>query len=535
MIYDKATNTVIYDVADPPTVLRAFPDARPIINGYVGIPAHLHNLQRLAASSISVPGPLDLGYDWPRDLSLVPNPFHAQRVMANFLALHPRSINLSEMRTGKTLAALWAADFVMRDFEAKGERVRALIVAPLRTLRRTWGNAVFHHFLGRRTCVVLHGDANKRDRLLADQDVDFYIINHDGLGVGAQVARKVTLTGMARSLFERSDIKIAIIDEASAYGDSTTRRSRIARTLIQDRQYFWPLTGTPNAQGPLKAYGISKLLNNAFGESYTSYKQRVMMQVSQFKWVPRAGAAQEVVKLLQPAVRFRQDEVFDAPDCIISQEEAPLSIAQKKAYKKMKDELVLEQANGKRITAVNEGVLRWKLIQIACGAVYDSDHEVHELDIKPRLEVMKELIEEAPRKIIIFAPLTSVLNLLHKELSKDYSCVLVNGEVPNKEADARVAQFQEGREPRILIAHPGPIARGLDFTAAATIIWYAPTDKTEDYIQANQRINGPKQTHKRAIIQISGSPIEQEIYKRLEANETLQGVVLKLVENGAMG
>jgi len=106
---------------------------------------------------------------------------------------------------------------------------------------------------------------------------------------------------------------------------------------------------------------------------------------------------------------------------------------------------------------------------------------------------------------------------------------MVNWEVPSKEADQRVADFQEG-VPRVLIAHPGPIARGLDLTAAATIIWFAPTDKTEDYIQANQRINGPRQTHKRTIVQIAASPIEREIYKRLESNETMQGLVLKLAE-----
>ena len=528
MIYDRETNTLVYDVANPQAVLAAFPDAKPLVNGYVGIPAHLPNLQLLAKHNIPTIAPLDYDYDWP--IAQGRQPFFAQRVMANFLALNPRCYNLSEMRTGKTLAALWAADYIMRQHEAGGRKARALIVAPLRTLKRTWANAVFQNFIGRRTAIVLHGDAAKRERLLRG-DADFYIINHDGLGVGANVKkRSVVLGGMAKLLSERTDIQIAIIDEGSAYRDATTRRHRVARTLIQNRPYLWWLTGTPCSQGPLDAYGQAKLMNNANGETYTSYRERTMLPITQFKWVPRRGAHEMAMQLLSPAVRFKQDDVFDAPDCVYMAEDTEMSADQKRAYKEMqKDARLLMQ--GKRITAANEGVLRWKLIQIACGCVYDEHHQPHVIDAKPRIDVMMEIIESAPRKVIVFAPLTAVLHLLYREISKRHACVLVNGEVSSTEADHRIRRFQDDKEHKVLIAHPGPIARGLDLTAAATIIWYAPTDRTEDYIQANQRINGPAQTHKRAIVQIAGSPIEREIYKRLDSNESLQGLMLQLVED----
>ena len=527
MLYDQQTDTIIYQVSNPTLVMAAFPDARPLINDYVGIPASLDNLQKLQASNIETIAPLDKDYDWPRAAGI--EPFRAQKVMANFLALHPRCFNLSDMRTGKTLSALWAADYVMRQYEARGETVSTLIIAPLRTLRRTWANAIFQNFIGKRRCVVVHGDAAKRERLLAEP-ADYYIINHDGLGVGASVNRKVELRGLAAALRDRTDIKIVVVDEASAYRDPGTRRHRVARAIIQNRDYLWMMTGTPTPQGPVDAYGMAKLVNNAYGETLTSYRDRCMVKITQFKWVPRAGAQEHAAKLLTPAVRFAQDDVFDAPDCVYIQEDAEMSHDQAAAYKAMKKDMQIAKANGEKITAINEGVLRWKLIQIACGAVYDGKQAVHLIDSKPRIEVLKDIIREAPRKVIVFAPLTSVLHLLQQEIAKEFTCMLVNGEVPNKEADARIMQFQEGKDPKVLIAHPGPIARGLDLTAAATIVWFAPTDKTEDYIQANQRINGPRQTHKRAIIQIAASSIEREIYKRLDNNESLQGVMLKMVE-----
>jgi len=527
MFYDEALNVAVYPTAHPKVVLEHFPDGRALPDSHVGIPCTLSNLQKLTRVGMPTIAPMDYGYSWPHGPQ-IERPHHAQRVMANFMALNPRCFNLSEMRTGKTLSALWAADYLMEQHERRGKKFRALIIAPLRTLKRTWANSVFQHFLGKRTCIVLHGTAEKRLELLK-QEADFYIINFDGLGTGAETNRSVVLKGMAKELSEREDIKLVVVDEASAYKDPSTRRHKVARALIQQRPYLWMMTGTPTSNGPLDAYGQAKLVNNAYGETLTGYKQRIMMQITNFKWVPRSGAAEAAKKLLSPSVRFTQDDCFDAPPCVVMQEDAELSAAQKKAYEQMKRELRMQMGTGTPITAVNEGVLRWKLIQIACGAIYNSDHDVHLIDAKPRFEVLREVMEEAPRKIIVFAPLTSVITLLYKELSKTYTCVMVNGEVPSKEADQRIADFQEG-VPRVLIAHPGPIARGLDLTAAATIIWFAPTDKTEDYIQANQRINGPRQTHKRTIVQIAASPIEREIYKRLESNETMQGLVLKLAE-----
>jgi hypothetical protein len=49
-------------------------------------------------------------------------------------------------------------------------------------------------------------------------------------------------------------------------------------------------------------------------------------------------------------------------------------------------------------------------------------------------------------------------------------------------------------------------------------------------MQANERINGVNQTKPRYIIRMSGCSIEQDIYKRLESNMSLQGAILKLKE-----
>ena len=508
MWFDAQRNVVVYDTPRADEIASSVPGSVRLHNGFVASPATLYNLQMLRHLGFETIQPMDIAYDWPGRYT----PFNAQRVTANFLAVHPRAFVLNDMGTGKTLASLWAADFVMRC----NVGVRCLVVAPLSTLERVWADAIFQNFLGRRKCVVLHGSAAKRRELLAS-DADFYIVNYDGVEV------------LERDLAARSDIRMAIVDEASAYRNRTTARHRLARKLLATKDYLWLMTGTPTPNGPTDAYGMAKLVNNCFGEGWGSYHDRVMVKVSQFKWVPKQGAHEAAHRLMQPAVRFAISDCIDLPPCTVQQRDVELSPEQNKAYKEMKRDLVLQAAKG-AITAANEAALRLKLLQIACGAVYGANREIHMVSAAPRVKALREIIEQCREKIIVFAPFTSVVHMLHKELKKDYSVEIINGEVPAGKRNEVFTAFMGAEHPRVLVADPGTMSHGLTLTAASTIVWYAPTDRTETYLQANKRIDRPGQVHATTIVQLAATPVEREIYRRLESNETLQGLVLALAK-----
>ena len=87
-------------------------------------------------------------------------------------------------------------------------------------------------------------------------------------------------------------------------------------------------------------------------------------------------------------------------------------------------------------------------------------------------------------------------------------------------------------QPRVLIADPGTMAHGLDLYAASTVVWYGTTEKTELYLQANKRAHRPGQMHPVTVVQLVSNKLEREIYRRLESNESLQGVLLQAVREG---
>src|SRR5271166_4686530 len=355
MFFDLKHNVLIYDSSDP-RILQAIPDARSLHNGYVAFSRSLFNCQMARWLGLPVPPIMD-DYAWP----IVPGrkPLEHQVLAANFKVLHPKCFDLSDMGTMKTLSTLWSADYLMQ----KHPGWCTLIVCPRSIRQRVWGDEIFANFLVRRTFEILEGPPERRLKTLA-KPADFYIINYDGLKIGARRSnakrgRQWVFEGLAQALLEREDIKIAIVDEADAYKDGRTDRSKVARRiLLCGRDYLWLLTGTPTPNGPADAHGLALFVNNAGGESYTNFYRRTMMQLSQYKWVPHKDGYAEARKLLTPAIRIDIKDVWDGPECTVQQRDIELTKEQRSLLSDLKNRLKVEVRGGKAIIPANEAASR---------------------------------------------------------------------------------------------------------------------------------------------------------------------------------
>lgn len=500
-------------------VLSTCPTAFDLGLNRLGMPHDLATSLQLTMMGYDVPAPIEYYYDWPREVSLVPAPFRHQIETAAHLTLHPRDYCLNDIGTGKTLSALWAADYLM----SIGVVRKVLIVSPLSTLERVWSDAIFFH-LRHRSSIVLHGAAARRRKLLGEHR-DFYIINHDGIGV------------LGETLASRDDIDLVIIDELATYRNRQTTKWKDMDRLIHPNKgpkklWVWGLTGTPIPNEPTDAYGQCRLVTPAsVPKYYTHWRNMVMEQQSMYVWTPRKEAIDIVYKAMRPAIRFSRDECLDLPPCLYQTRDVEMSAEQTKHYKAIMKELYTEVQGGK-VTAVNEGVKRSKLLQIACGVVYDTNGLPHEIDVGNRLNVLMELIEQINEKVIIFVPFTAVTAMLHRELKKHWNFEVVTGSTPVKQRNEIFGRFQQPDSDIDLIAHPECMSHGLTLTEASTIIWFAPIDSNDTYEQANGRITRAGQKHTANIIHLAGSTIERKMYKRLEQRQSTQGVLLELVARG---
>jgi len=509
MLVVESARAVALKLSDPHRVLECIPKARQLPSDprIVVIPHRVKEMQRLKELGFNPPSPIAYQYDWPGRFT----PYDHQKSTAEFLTLHKRCLVLNSIGTGKTVSALWAADYLMN----MGLIKKVLILSPLSTLERVWGDAVFKE-LHHRKSVTLYGDAKRRLKLL-NTEADFYIVNHDGFPI------------IAKEALDKFDL--VIIDEAAVYRNPSTKRfKQFYRWLqVQPHMNLWLMTGTPTPNEPTDAWALAKLVDSPhMSKSYTGFREQVMTKIGQWKFIPRPDSVDIVKHVLQPSIRFTREECLDLPDTITQTRKVPLTPEQAKHFKQMVKQLVTEVAGG-TITAVNEAVKAQKLIQIALGVAYGENGELLELDCGPRISAVKEVIEEAGEKVILFVPLTGTLRMLERELSKDWTVGVVNGEVSSAKRNDIFHNFQHARDPRILIAHPATMAHGLTLTAASTVVWYGPITSNEQYVQANGRVERIGKKHVSNVVHIEATEVEHRIYERLQNKQKLQGVLLDLI------
>jgi SNF2 family DNA or RNA helicase len=451
-----------------------------------------------------VPSPILGRYSWPGMFT----PFDHQRTTADFLTLHPRCFVFNEAGTGKTGAAAWAADYLM----TQGKVTRVLVVCPVSIMETAWRSDLFKTVM-HRTVAIAQGSRLQRQAVIA-KGYEFVIINFDGV----KVVNKELMEG---------GFDLIIVDEANAVKSVTTDRWKALAALVRPNTRLWLMTGTPASQSPIDAYGLAKLVApDSVPRFMGAFRDKVMLKINQYKWVPRQDAQQIVHQILQPAIRFTKAECLDLPDLLYSTRDIPLTAQQAKYYDALKKQMMTIAA-GSEITAVNAAAMLNKLLQVAQGAVYTDDGSVVEFDVSNRLAELMTVIEGTDNKILLFVPYRHTLEMLRNELIKaGYSVESIQGGMPASQRAEAIKRFQTEDNPRILLLSPQATAHGITLTRADQVVWWGPVSSTEIYLQANSRAHRAGQTNKVTVTHLQGSPVERRMYAMLQSNIDLhQGLV----------
>jgi SNF2 family DNA or RNA helicase len=511
IIEDKALlfrtrNPDKYRVIPKHKVMNSYDDGSTEIAVYWGLD-EARVLKNLGVKN--VPSPITKRYNWPGKYK----PMAHQIETAAFLTLHKKAFVFSEPGTGKTLSALWAADYLM----TRGDVRRCLILCPLSIMQSAWMGDLNSSIIHRSAVVAHHSQASRRIEMV-QQSYEFVITNYDGLNL------------IADEVINDGRFDLIIVDEANAYKTITTKRWKALKSLITPTTHLWMLTGTPASQSPADAYGLAKLVNpEGVPKFFTAWRDKVMQKLTQFKWIPKPSAPDEVHRALQPAIRFTKEQCLDLPPVMTMTREVPLTPQQAKYYNLLKDRMMV-QAAGETITAVNAAAGVSKLLQISCGAAYTDDKEIVEFDSAPRLSVLEEILEETNRKVIIFALFRSTISTIHTHLTKkNITAECIHGDVPpTKRADI-IRRFQTEKDPRVLVMQPQASAHGITLTAADTVVFYGPLMSVEQYTQCIARADRKGQdSDKVTVVHIQGSPIEKKMFKALQGKVTDHALLTEL-------
>jgi SNF2 family DNA or RNA helicase len=479
----------------------------------------LDEMQRLAriAPSIKIPSPIERDYEWPGMIQ----PFAHQRDTARFLSLHQRAFCFNEAGTGKTSAAIWAADYLMN----QGRIRRVLVICPLSIMQSAWQADLFKTAM-HRSCGIAHGSASKREKVIRGE-YQFVIINFDGVGV-------------VEKAINESGFDLIIVDEANAYKNTSTVRWKTLARLVKKDTYLWMMTGTPASQSPMDAFGLAKMINPDAVPKYSSaWRDKVMTQVTRFKWLPKPTAQSTVFNALQPAIRYEKAQCLDLPEVTYQTRQVPLTAQATKYYRELLKEMQIEAA-GETISTVNAAAALSRLLQLSGGAVYTDDGNVVEFDITPRLNVLEEVLEEASHKVLVFVPYRHTLAVVKMHLEKiGVSNEIIDGSVSASQRSAIFNSFQQQADPKVLLIQPQAASHGVTLTAADNVVFWSPVMSVETYLQCIARIDRVGQKSKMTVTHLQGSEVERRMYtmlqNKVDMHERLVDLFLDEVEGDSNG
>ena len=450
-------------------------------------------LNQLIKLNKNIPSPITKEYNWPG----LYKPFDHQRLTSEFLSVQKRGFCFNEAGTGKTSSALWAADYLMN----KGKVKRVLIICPLSIMYSAWQADIFNTCM-HRTSQVCHGTKEKRQKIIYS-DYEFIIINYDGVAI-------------IKDEIKQADFDLIIVDEANAYKSTSTSRWKTLAKILTPHTRMWMMTGTPASQSPEDAYGLARLVcPDNVPKFKTAWRDRVMYQISRFKWIPRPTSKDEVFKALTPAIRFAKDECLDLPEVVYQTRDVELTAQAKKYYKQLKNQMLIETA-GEQISAVNAASGMNKLLQISGGAVYTDTKETITFDIKPRLNALLEAVEETSHKVLVFVPYRHTINVVSEFLSKNnITNELIHGDVSATERHSIISRFQTSDEPKVLVIQPQSASHGVTLTKADTVVFWSPVMSVEVYLQCIARMDRVGQKNKMTVVHLQGSDVEKRMYAML--------------------
>lgn len=450
--------------------------------------------------------------------------FKHQKQSIKFLATKPKVFDMSDPGTGKTRVEIEDVAFKTK-LRASGA---ALILAPKSLLQSAWGDD-FNKFAP----GVVYEIATASNRLDAfKKAADVYITNHDAIGA---------LAKQPASFWKKFKGGTLIIDESSAFKHRTSIRSKAIAKIAKTFTNVRLMSGTPNSNGICDLWHQVFILDGGqrLGKSFFAFRSSVCMpeqsgpMAHMVKWVDKEHAESAVSGLISDIViRHKFEDCTDIPPNHQYPVNFALSTKHMAAYAKLEADSVLFLRDSE-INAVNGAALYTKLLQLASGAVYNTEGSYSLID-SDRYELVLDLVEARQHSIVFFNWAHQRDELLKHAEKRGLRFALIDGTVTRKGERERIVEAYQRGLYDVLFAHPQSAGHGLTLTKGTATIWASPTYNLEHYQQGLKRIHRIGQTEKTETIMIvAPGTIEEQVYQSLLDKNVRMGTLLNFLKKAA--
>lgn len=439
---------------------------------------------------------------------------------------------------GKTAAVADAVDQMVFD---RIEASRILIVGPKIVVEDTWPNELkkwsnFHRLTHRvwtaedfgyevqqtvidevvvETKLRPADAARLRDAVLADGAI-IHLVSRDNFYCFALAMGKAW------------NYDVLVLDESGAFSDMSSKRYQTAKAVVPLCARVILLNGTPIGNRLEKLWAQMCLVDGgaALTAELTQFRMKWMKpdkvdprKGKVFSWKPEEGALEEIIPRCRGRlVTMLEKDWLDLPDMVTKEIGVQIPMGE---YKRMERELYLELGPTAEALAVNAGVLYNKLAQIACGIIFDTDKQWHEIH-RVKLGALAEVVDRHGGPLLIWTSFKPDLARIKKLLPK---AVLAN---QTKDLERR---WNAGELPFVL-AHPESLAYGanLQDCPGSGMCWFGVSGNAEHVNQGVKRLHrgGRKEPVTNYVIVARGTVEERMLAVRAERSALESDVMAAL-------
>lgn len=453
----------------------------------------------------------------------VPRPYQRRMTQAildgdAFLAARPG--------LGKTAATL---DAIVQGVFDRCDMRRVLVVAPKVVASDTWPNEIrkwdafsclsyrywdAEDFGYERAEKLIDGApvgyklrpadaAALRDRVLADRSI-IHLVSRDNF------------YNLVLALGRAWPYDTLVLDESGSFSDLSSSRYRAAQAVRPLVDRLIALNGTPLGNRLEKLWAQMCLIDGgkALGNNLTQFRMAFMepdkmdpRRGKVFSWKVREGALDAIIERCRGRlIALREEDWLSLPEMLHVPVLVDIPMGE---YRRMERELMLELAGDAQALAVNAGVLYGKLAQIACGLVFDTEGQHHEIH-RVKLEALAEIDEAHDGPLLIWTT-------FHPDIAR-IKQLFPDALEANKVRDLE-RRWNAG-EIRRLIAHPASLAYGanLQDCPGSAMCWFGITENAEYWNQGIKRLHrsGRKEPVVNYSIVARGTVEERMVARRME-------------------
>ncbi|QBE96720.1 hypothetical protein PMF13cell1_02267 [Blautia producta] len=439
-------------------------------------------------------------------------PHEYQSYATEFILSHPISAVFLEMGLGKSVITLSAIfDLCLDSFLV----CKVLVIAPLRVARDTWPAEInkWDHLKGLSYSVAVGTEKERIDALKKQSTL--YIINREN------VDWLVHKSGIP------FQFDMVVIDELSSFKSYGAKRFKSLLKVRPSVKRIVGLTGTPSSNGLMDLWAEFRILDlgQRLGRYISHYRNTYFKPDKRnaqiiFSYKPLPGAEEEIYKQISDiTISMKSTDYLTMPEFVSNEVFVTLSEKEWKVYSDFKEDMVANLGD-EEIDAVNAAVLSGKLLQMANGAVYDSENKAHVIHDK-KLDALEDLIEGANGKPVLVA-------YWYKH---DLERIKDRLPVRQIQSSKDIKDWNDGKIP-IAVIHPASAGHGLNLqSGGSTLIWFGLTWSLELYQQTNARLyrQGQKDT---VIVHhiITKNTIDEDVLLALTKKEKTQDALIDAVK-----